>query len=96
MESTRVGEKALITGHERRRPMKGKSRPILLSAIMVILALVMLLPTMSQAQGQLTQQGQPTQQGQAVPEPSPNVLLMIGIGVSGLVGYGLQHRKRKA
>ena len=76
--------------------MKGKSRTILLSSIIVMVALVLLLPTMSQAQqvqqqqqaGQQQQMGQ-QQQGHTVPEPDPTVLLMIG-----LVGYGLQRRKR--
>ena len=66
-----------------------------------MVALVLLLPTMSQAQqvqqqqqaGQQQQMGQ-QQQGHTVPEPDPTVLLMIGLGVIGLVGYGLQRRKR--
>ena len=32
----------------------------------------------------------------SVPEPSVNVLLLIGLGVTGLVSYGVQRRKRGA
>jgi len=65
-------------------------------------ALVMLLPIVSQAQVSLNQivtqpidsalRPKPTH----VPEPDASVLLLIGIGVTGLVGYGLQRRRRAA
>jgi hypothetical protein len=32
----------------------------------------------------------------SVPEPNVNVLLLIGLGVTGLVSYGVQRRKRGA
>lgn len=82
--------------------MQGKGRTILLvvSVLIVILAM-MLLPTGSQAQKldttivqDTTKTVQDTTTRVKVPEPSISVLLLIGIGVTSLVGYGLQHRKR--
>jgi LPXTG-motif cell wall-anchored protein len=84
-------------------PMQGKHHPIrrVIGASIFTLALVMLSPSMSPAkQGDHNQQGNHNQQGQQgrvhVPEPDTNVLLLMGIGVTGLVGYGLYRRKRKA
>ena len=88
--------------------MNGKSRITLWSfgTIVAILALVMLLPIVSLAQQQTLQavQDQPVQLAKDksekdkknVPEPSASTLLLIGIGVTGLAGYGLQRRKLEA
>ena len=75
--------------------MQGKSHPILraIGASIFTLALVMLSPTVSQAQQGQNQQGQNQQGRVSVPEPSSTVLLLIGIGVTGLVGYCVQRRR---
>ena len=81
--------------------MQGKNHPILraIGASIFTLALVMLSPTGSQAQNRQGQQVNQNQQGQnqqgrvSVPEPSSTILLLIGIGVTSLVGYCVQRRK---
>jgi len=69
--------------------MQSKGRRILLMvmSIMVVLAMVMLGPTGGQAQ---TVRPSPVRR---VPEPSTSILLLLGIGLTGLVGYSLQRRK---
>ena len=68
--------------------------------ILIMWVLVLLLPIVSQAQVSLNQiVTQPIDstlkpKPQHVPEPDASVLLLIGIGVTGLVGYGLQRRTR--
>ena len=88
------------------KPMQGKSRPRLLAigASLCTLTLVMLSPTVSRA----TQPGKHHHEHRrhdhdhqhhdyvSVPEPSANVLLLIGLGVTGLVSYRVQRRKRGA
>ena len=84
--------------------MPGKSHSLLLAigASLCTLILVMLSPTVSHA----TQPGKHHHEHQhhghdyqhhdyvRVPEPSANVLLLLGLGVTGLVSYGVQRRKR--
>ena len=86
--------------------MNGRSRTLLRSygTILIMWALVMLLPIVSQAQVSLNQivtqpidsALKPKPKPTSVPEPDTSVLLLIGIGVTGLVGYGLQRRRRAA
>ena len=87
-----------------RRPVQGKRRNILLNvmSIMGILAMVMLWPTSSQAQDISLQDAlrrpRPSPRPsppppRSVPEPATSALLLLGIGITSLVGYGLQHRK---
>ena len=72
-------------------------------------ALVMLLPIVSPAQVSLNQivtqpvdttlglvQNTAKPKPTSVPEPDASVLLLIGLGVTGFVGYGLQRRTRGA
>jgi hypothetical protein len=76
--------------------MQGKGRRILLNgmSIMVILAMVMLGPTGSQAQT-VTRTPTPTPYPvRGVPEPSTSVLLLLGIGLTGLAGYSLKRLKQ--
>jgi PEP-CTERM motif len=74
--------------------MQGKGRRILLNvmSIMVILAMVMLGPTGSQAQTTTPT----TRPVKSVPEPGTSVLLLLSIGLTGLVGYRLKRRKYAA
>ena len=68
-------------------------------SIMLILAMAMSLATVSQAQQQVGQPGvplDPSKPVKKVPESSTYVLLMIGIGLTGIAYYGLQRRKRRA
>lgn len=78
-------------------------------SFIAMVALVLLLAAVSHAQvslDQLTTQtglvvdaaskiGKPKPKV-SVPEPSTNVLLLMGLGVSGLVGYCVERRKRSA
>ena len=70
--------------------MQGKGRRILLTVLLitVILAMVMLGPTGSQAQTS------PTTTTRRVPESNTNVLLLLGISLTGLIGYSLQRCKQ--
>jgi hypothetical protein len=76
---------------------------------MCTLALVLLLLTVSHAaypgrhpqhhgQPGTPRHDKPPQRPErfSVPEPSADVLLLLGIGVTGLVSYGVQRRKRGA
>ena len=83
--------------------MQGKKHSILraIGASLCTLTLVMLSPTVSHA----TQPGkhhhehghhghhQQQLEHFSVPEPDATVLLLIGLGVTGLVSYGVQRRK---
>ncbi len=83
--------------------MQGKGRRILLNGMssMVILAMVMLGPTGSQAQtittttttDTTTTTATATKKPKSVPEPSTGVLLLLGIGLTGLAGYSLKRLK---
>jgi LPXTG-motif cell wall-anchored protein len=64
---------------------------------------MMLVPTVSRAQVSLDQLTSTTVDSLSkpvkkvgVPEPDTNLLLLIGLGVTGLVGYYVQRRKRAA
>jgi hypothetical protein len=93
-------------GQWEEKPMQGKSRPILraLGASLCTLTLVILSPTMSHAAqpGNHQHDNRPHQKHPQpherfrVPEPDASVLLLIGLGVTGLVSYGVQRRKRGA
>jgi len=83
--------------------MQGKKHSILraIGASLCTLTLVMLSPTVSHAtplDKHHHEHGHHHQQLDyvRVPEPSANVLLLIGLGVTGLVSYGVQRRKRGA
>ena len=92
--------------------MQRKSRPILraIGAGIFTLALVMLSPTVSHAQkggGPPTTTPPvikppvitpPTTKPPkvSVPEPSTNLLLLIGLGMTGLTASYMQYRKRRA
>ena len=86
------------------RPMQGKSHPILraIGASMFTLALVLLAPTVSHAAQPDKHHHENRHHDQhddhfvRVPEPNVNVLLLIGLGVTSLVSYGVQRRKRGA
>lgn len=84
--------------------MQDKGRKIFLNvmSLMGILAMIMLWPTSSQAQATSLQDAlrrpspppRPSPyRPRSVPEPTTNVLLLLGIGLTGLVGYGLQRYK---
>jgi hypothetical protein len=92
--------------------MNGKGRTILLycGSVVLILALVLSLATVSQAKQQGDRHGD-HQGGQhggphgnphesskkvKVPEPSTGALLILGSGLTGLAGYCLRRRKRGA
>jgi len=74
--------------------MQSNGRRILLTvmSIMVVLAMVTLWPTESQAQGTVTPATRP--RPVSVPEPSTSVLLLLGIGLTGLAGYSLKCLKQ--
>jgi hypothetical protein len=78
--------------------MQGKVRKIILDVIasMAILAMVILWPTESQAQNAL-RPSRPSPPkpppSRSVPEPSTSVLLLLGIGLTSLIGYSLQRRR---
>jgi hypothetical protein len=65
-----------------------------------MLALLVLSPPGSQAQRRggppVTTPPVTTPPRVSVPEPDTNILLLLGIGVTGLVGYCLERRKRRA
>ena len=82
--------------------MQGKRRPILrvIGASLCTMALAMLSPTVTHAQpscqpGAVCRDTHPQHPAHfSVPEPSADILLVLGIGVTGLVSYGVQRRKR--
>ena len=89
--------------------MQGKRHPIrrAIGASICTAALVMLAPTVSHAtqpdkhhhaQTASHRHGHHHQKHDRVkvPEPSVDVLLLMGLGVAGLVSYGVQRRKRGA
>jgi hypothetical protein len=86
--------------------MQGKTLAILraIGASIFTAALVMLSPVVSHAAEPGThhhekrhhEKHQQQHDAVRVPEPSANVLLLIGLGVTGLVSYGVQRRKRGA
>jgi PEP-CTERM motif len=88
------------------KPVHGRSRPLLLAigASLCTLTLVMCSPTVSHAtqpgkhhhDHRLHDQGHQHHDSVRVPEPSANVLLLLGLGVTGLVSYSVQRRKRGA
>jgi hypothetical protein len=89
------------------RLMQRKGRPILraIGASIFTLALVMLLPAESQAQRQggpptttppVTTTPPTTRPPLSVPEPSTSVLLLIGLGMTGLGSYYMKRHKREA
>src|SRR5207249_1292178 len=100
------GEKGMPRGKWKGRPMQGKSRSILPPIVrsMCTLALVMLLPTVSYAAPPGNHHHEYRPDGNdhqhrdhfSVPEPDVNVLLVIGLGVTSLVAYGVQRRKPRA
>jgi PEP-CTERM motif len=87
--------------------MQGKRHPILraIGASMCTVALVLLSPTVSHAKysqhpcqpGAYCRDTHPQHHERfRVPEPSADVLLLLGLGVTSLVSYGVQRRKRGA
>ena len=84
--------------------MQGKSDSILrlLGAGLFTVAVVMLSPPVSHARQPENHQHEHEHHGHhqqqlahySVPEPDASVLLLIGLGVTGLVSYGMQRRKR--
>jgi hypothetical protein len=77
--------------------MQSNGRRILLTvmSIMVVLAMVTLWPTESQAQRTgTTVTVTPVPRPVRVPEPSISVLLLLGIGLTGLAGYSLKCLKQ--
>jgi len=86
--------------------MQRKSHPILraLGASIFTAALVMLSPVVSHAAQPGPHHHENHHHGNdhqhhehfSVPEPNVNVLLLIGLGVTGLVSYGVQRRKCRA
>jgi hypothetical protein len=87
------------------KAMQGKSHARLraIGASIFTAALVMLSPVVSHAAEPGTHHHEKRHHEKhhqhdavRVPEPSANVLLLIGLGVTGLVSYGVQRRKRGA
>ena len=86
--------------------MEGKRHPIrrAIGASICTAALVMLAPTVSHAGKRSHDHHEHRHHGHhhqkhdrvKVPEPSVDVLLLMGLGVTGLVSYGVQRRKRGA
>ena len=71
--------------------------------IVAMAALVLLMSAVSHAQLSLDQVVSQSQDASkkdkpkvSVPEPDTSVLLLLGIGVTGLVGYCVERRKRAA
>jgi hypothetical protein len=87
--------------------MQGKRHSIrrAIGASMCTVALVLLSPTVSHAKhpqhhcqpGTFCRDTHPQHPERfRVPEPSADVLLLLGLGVTGLISYGVQRRKRGA
>jgi hypothetical protein len=84
--------------------MQGKRHPIrrVIGASLCTVALVLLSPTVRHAQpacqpGTFCRDTPPQHPARfRVPEPSADVLLVLGLGVTGLVSYRVQRRKRGA
>lgn len=82
--------------------MQRKSRPILraIGASIFTLALVILSPTVSHAQkkGGPPFDTPPTTKPPTVKvsEPSMNILLLVGLGMTGLTASYIKYRKRRA
>ena len=93
-------------GQWKGKAMQGNSHSILraIAASIFTAALVMLSPVVSHAAQPGTHhhdkrhhdKHQQQHERFSVPEPNVNVLLLIGLGVTGLVSYGVQRRKRGA
>jgi hypothetical protein len=80
--------------------MLGKGRRIFahVMSIMIILAMVMLGPTGSQAKKGGPPFDPPPEKKPPivkVPEPSTSLLLLLGISLTGLAGYSLQRRTHR-
>lgn len=82
---------------KRRDSVNGKHRMFLRSCrtIMAMVALVLLLSTVSHAQ-RLPSTSTDTSTARRVPEPSATVLLLVGLSMIGFGSYCVERRKRKA
>jgi PEP-CTERM motif len=103
MDGRRSSAKAWTPGKRSGSSMQGQSRTIrlsLLGVMMVLVALVMLSPTVSHAYQQDDPFAREFQHSKhhhkhQVPEPSTDVLLLGGIGFAGLVVYGWRRQQQR-
>ena len=101
--SQETGEKVIPRGEWKGRAMEGKRHPIrrAIGASICTAALVMLAPTVSHAAKRSHDHHEYRHHHQKhdrvkVPEPNVDIMLLIGLGMTGLVSYGVQRRKRGA